>query len=428
MKILKPEGVEDLPSLLKSQSFVDPSITKAVLDIISSVRDRGDEALVEFTRRFDRWEGFPFEVPMDDCQRAWDTLPEDVKEALLLARERVERYHLNQVEKSWFLEDGGSLLGMLVRPLDRVGVYVPGGRAAYPSTVIMNVVPAKVAGVKEVVMCVPAPDGYRNPYVLGTAHICGVDRLFLVGGAQAVAAMAFGTETVPKVDKIVGPGNIYVAEAKRLVYGHVDIDSIAGPSEVLVIADDGANPVWVAADLLSQAEHDPMARATLVTTSASLVEEVLKEVERQLARLPEANREVAERSWRDNGVVILVDSLDEAAEVANAFAPEHLEVMVEDPWALLPKLKNAGAVFLGPYSPEPIGDYIAGPNHTLPTGGRARFSSPLGVYHFYKRTSLIALDRSTFKSLAYGAARIADVEGLHAHRASILKRLEGEEE
>ena len=428
MKILKPEGVEDLPSLLKSQSFVDPSITKAVLDIISSVRDRGDEALVEFTRRFDRWEGFPFEVPMDDCQRAWDTLPEDVKEALLLARERVERYHLNQVEKSWFLEDGGSLLGMLVRPLDRVGVYVPGGRAAYPSTVIMNVVPAKVAGVKEVVMCVPAPDGYRNPYVLGTAHICGVDRLFLVGGAQAVAAMAFGTETVPKVDKIVGPGNIYVAEAKRLVYGHVDIDSIAGPSEVLVIADDGANPVWVAADLLSQAEHDPMARATLVTTSASLVEEVLKEVDRQLARLPEANREVAERSWRDNGVVILVDSLDEAAEVANAFAPEHLEVMVEDPWALLPKLKNAGAIFLGPYSPEPIGDYIAGPNHTLPTGGRARFSSPLGVYHFYKRTSLIALDRSTFKSLAYGAARIADVEGLHAHRASILKRLEGEEE
>ncbi len=428
MKILKPEGVEDLPSLLKSQSFVDPSITKAVLDIISSVRDRGDEALVEFTRRFDRWEGFPFEVPMDDCQRAWDTLPEDVKEALLLARERVERYHLNQVEKSWFLEDGGSLLGMLVRPLDRVGVYVPGGRAAYPSTVIMNVVPAKVAGVKEVVMCVPAPDGYRNPYVLGTAHICGVDRLFLVGGAQAVAAMAFGTETVPKVDKIVGPGNIYVAEAKRLVYGHVDIDSIAGPSEVLVIADDGANPVWVAADLLSQAEHDPMARATLVTTSASLVEEVLKEVERQLARLPEANREVAERSWRDNGVVILVDSLDEAAEVANAFAPEHLEVMVEDPWALLPKLKNAGAVFLGPYSPEPIGDYIAGPNHTLPTGGRARFSSPLGVYYFYKRTSLIALDRSTFKSLAYGAAKIAEVEGLHAHRASILKRLEGEEE
>ncbi len=426
MEILKPEGVADLSSLLKGLSFVDPAVTQRVLDIISQVRSSGDEALLRFTRELDGWDaGAGFEVERSELEEAWRGLSSEDKRALEVAKERIERYHERQRESSWFCEEGGSLLGMLVRPLERVGVYVPGGRAAYPSTVLMNVVPARVAGVAEVVMCVPAPGGYKNPYVLAAAHLCGVDRVFLLGGAQAVAAMAFGTESVPKVDKIVGPGNIYVAEAKRLVYGEVDIDSIAGPSEVLVIADDTANPRWVAADLLSQAEHDPMARSFLVCTSRSFALEVMGEVERQLEGLPTAA--VARASWRDNGVVVVVDSLEEAAGVANSLAPEHLEVVVEDPWSLLPMLKNAGAIFLGPYSPEPMGDYIAGPNHTLPTGGRARFSSPLGVYHFVKRTSLICLDRKTFVGLCGDAMRLAEIEGLIAHKRSIEIRLEGEE-
>ena len=426
MEVIKPEGSADISSLIRSHTYVDPSVTQRVLEILNGVRRSGDKALVEYTKELDGWEPDSIEADHGELESAWKGLPERDREVLLLAKERIESYHRQQVERSWFVEEGGSVLGMFVRPLEKVGVYVPGGRAAYPSTVLMNVVPARVAGVGEVIMCVPAPGGYKNPYVLAAAYIAGVDRLFFVGGAQAVAAMAFGTETVPKVDKIVGPGNIYVAEAKRLVYGEVDIDSIAGPSEVLVIADDSANPSWVAADLLSQAEHDPMARPILVSLGRDLALEVIECVNRQLPALP--TKEVAEASWRDNGIVVVVDSLEEAAEVANAFAPEHLEVAVKDPWALVPMLKNAGAIFVGPYSPEPMGDYIAGPNHTLPTGGRARFSSPLGVYHFYKRTSLIALDRAKFFELSEAAMRLAEIEGLWAHRASVAKRVEGEEE
>ncbi len=427
MEVLKPEGICDLSSLVKIHSEVDQSVTRAVLEILSRVKEKGDEALLDFTKRFDRWDASAgFEASKEELKEAWDSLSDEDRKAIQHAKERVEVYHRNQVERSWVVEEGGSFIGMLVRPLDRVGVYVPGGRAAYPSTVIMNVVPAKIAGVREVILCVPTPEGYRNPYVLGAAYLCGVDRVFFVGGAQAVAAMAFGTETVPKVDKVVGPGNIYVAEAKRLVYGTVDIDSIAGPSEVLVIADDSANPAWVAADLLSQAEHDPMARPILVALSKDLAVRVVDEVESQLKDL--STKDVAEASWRNNGTVIVARSVEEAAHIANLFAPEHLEVVVEDPWRLLPMLKNAGAIFLGGYSPEPIGDYIAGPNHTLPTGGRARFSSPLGVYHFYKRTSLIALDRSIFEGLAGDAMKLAEMEGLIAHKRSIEKRLEGEEE
>ncbi|BAT71109.1 histidinol dehydrogenase [Thermosulfidibacter takaii ABI70S6] len=426
MEVIKPEGLADLLSILKSHSFVDPTITRTVLDIIEEVKSRGDEALIEFTRRFDRWDpSNGFEATEGDLEKAWASLEDDVKRALLKAKERIEVYHRQQIEKSWFFEEGKSLLGMLIRPVDRVGVYVPGGRAAYPSTVLMNVIPAKVAGVPEVIMCVPTPDGCKNPYVLGAAYIAGVDRVFFVGGAQAVAAMAYGTNTVSKVDKIVGPGNIYVAEAKRLVYGEVDIDSIAGPSEVLVIADGTVSAEWVAADLLSQAEHDPMARSILISLSKDYALEVLSEVEKQLVKLP--TKEVAEESWRNNGVVVIAKDIDEACEVANAIAPEHLELLVESPWEVVPKLKNAGAIFVGGYSPEPIGDYIAGPNHTLPTGGRARFSSPLGVYHFYKRTSLIAIDGELFLDLAYDAMKIAEVEGLIAHKRSIEKRVEGEE-
>ncbi len=427
MEIIKPEGVEDLGTLLRLQTSFDPSITSSVVEIISSVRERGDRALIEFTLKFDRWDAsLGFEADRKELEDAWRFLPEKHKEALIRAKERIEKYHLNQLEKSWFFEEDGSVLGLLVRPLERVGVYVPGGRAAYPSTVLMNVLPARIAGVSEIIMCVPTPDGFKNPYVLGAAYLAGVDRVFFIGGAQAVAAMAFGTETVPKVDKIVGPGNIYVAEAKRLVYGEVDIDSIAGPSEVLVMADGTANPAWVAADLLSQAEHDPMARPFLVALGKDLAVEVVKEIKRQLEAL--STKEVALQSWSNNGVVVVAEDLEEAVRIANAVSPEHLEVMVEDPWRLLPKLKNAGAIFLGPYSPEPIGDYIAGPNHTLPTGGRARFSSPLGVYDFVKRTSLISLNKETFNRLAYNAMLIAEVEGLIAHKNSIKIRLEGGEE
>ena len=426
MEVIKPEGIADLSSLTRIHTFTDPSITKRVLEIIEAVKARGDQALREFTLQFDRWDPQDgFEVSKEQLKKAWESLEGEIQRALLHAKKRIERYHRQQVEKSWFIEEGGSLLGMLVRPLDRVGVYVPGGRAAYPSTVLMNVVPAKVAGVNEVIMCVPAPQGYKNPYVLGAAHIAEVDRVFLVGGAQAVAAMAFGTESIPKVDKIVGPGNIYVAEAKRLVYGEVDIDSIAGPSEILIITDGSTSAALVAADLLSQAEHDPMARSILISTDKTFAKQVIDEVERQLESLP--TKEVAEASWKENGTVIIADTLDEAAQIANSIAPEHLEVLVESPWELIPKLKSAGAIFVGPYSPEPIGDYIAGPNHTLPTGTRARFSSPLGVYHFYKRTSLIALDKELFEKLADDAAKIAEVEGLIAHKRSITKRL-GEED
>ena len=426
MEVIKPEGIADLSSLTRIHTFTDPSITKRALEIIEAVKARGNQALREFTLQFDRWDPQDdFEVSKEQLKKAWESLEGEIQRALLHAKKRIERYHRQQVEKSWFIEEGGSLLGMLVRPLERVGVYVPGGRAAYPSTVLMNVVPAKVAGVNEVIMCVPAPQGYKNPYVLGAAHIAEVDRVFLVGGAQAVAAMAFGTESIPKVDKIVGPGNIYVAEAKRLVYGEVDIDSIAGPSEILIITDGSTSATLVAADLLSQAEHDPMARSILISTDKTFAKQVIDEVESQLESLP--TKEVAEASWKENGTVIVVDTLDEAAQIANSIAPEHLEVLVESPWELIPKLKNAGAIFVGPYSPEPIGDYIAGPNHTLPTGTRARFSSPLGVYHFYKRTSLIALDKALFEKLADDAVKIAEVEGLIAHKRSITKRL-GEED
>ena len=389
-----------------------------VREIIREVKERGDEALIEFTERFDGIKLTPetIEVPFEDLENAYEDLEEEVKGALEIAHERIRSFHEKQLERSFFKEEEGVLLGQRVIPLERVGVYVPGGTAAYPSTVLMNVVPAVVAGVEEVVMVTPKP----NRYTLAAAYISGVSRVFQIGGAQAVAALAFGTNVVPKVDKIVGPGNIYVALAKKALFGIVDIDMIAGPSEVLVIADETARPDWVAADLLSQAEHDELAAAILVTPSEKLAEEVKKEIDRQISELP--RRDIARRSVERFGTVFITEDLLHACEVANHIAPEHLEVITREPMALLPYIKHAGAVFLGEYTTEPLGDYILGPNHTLPTGGTARFFSPLGVYDFLKRSSVLYVSKEGFDRVADLAEVLAKAEGLEAHRLAVRIR------
>ena len=424
MRTIEYNTPSDIEPVLHKEAFPFEIIQK-VSEIIKRVREEKDKALIEFTEMFDHFKPDRIEVPSRELERAWDELDEADKETLKIAKERVERYHSYQLEKSWFFTEGSATFGMIVRPLERVGVYVPGGRFPLVSTVIMNVVPAKVAGVEKIFLATPAPRGNVNKYILAAAYLCGVEKVFLIGGAQAIAAFAFGTESVPKVDKIVGPGNVYVAEAKRQVYGVVDIDSIAGPSEILVIADDSANPYYVAADLLSQAEHDTFARPILVTDSKAFAETVIEKLYEMLKSLP--TKEIARESIEANGFVVIVDTVEKAVEVANLIAPEHLEVIVKNPMKLLGKIKNAGAVFLGNFSPEPMGDYIAGPNHTLPTGGRARFSSPLGVYDFVKRMSFINLDERLFRSIAPYACRLAEIEGLYAHKKSITIRYqEGE--
>lgn len=378
---------EELIKLIKRSEMEIEQYETAVKDIIKNVKEKGDEALIDYTELFDKVKlSSPEElvITFDELEKAYDQLDDDTKWALEVALERVKSFHEAQIERSYLLEEEGMLLGQKVIPMERVGLYVPGGKAAYPSTVIMNAAPAKVAGVKEMVMCSPNP----NKYTLAAAFLCGVDTVYRIGGAQAIAAMAYGTETVKKVDKIVGPGNIFVALAKKNVYGIVDIDSIAGPSEILVIADETANPEWVAADLLSQAEHDELAASILVTTSEDLAIDVknilynvlLKDFERE---------EIARKSLDNYGHIFIVDDLDTACEVSNFIAPEHLEIITKSPFDLLEKIKHAGAIFLGEYSTEPLGDYILGPNHVLPTGRSARFSSPLGVYDFIKRSSII---------------------------------------
>lgn len=392
----------------------------AVRDIIAQVRMRGDEALVELTRRF---EGH------DRLQVNPDAIAESVADAdphllasLKLARRRIEEFHRRQLRNSWFATGpDGEILGQIVRPLERVGLYVPGGKAVYPSSVLMNAVPAIVAGVTELVMVSPAPRGDINPLILVAAYLCGITDIYKIGGAQAVAALAYGTETVPRVDKIVGPGNIYVATAKKLVYGDVDIDMVAGPSEILIIADGTGDPAWAAADMLSQAEHDEMASSVLVTTDAAFADAVEEQLLRQLAALPK--KHIAENALDRYGATIVTGSLDEAARLANEVAPEHLELFVERPWDLLPAIRNAGAVFMGHHSPEPIGDYIAGPNHVLPTGGTARFYSPLSVDDFVKKTSLIACTGTALAALGPDAVRLAQAEDLAAHARSVDIRL-----
>ena len=390
----------------------DLSAIEIVRKIVSDVRNFGDKAIIDYTRKIDNieFDNFAVEIPEINIE------PE-ILASLKVAAENIRRFHLEQLPKSWITYRGeNSLLGQAVIPLDRVGVYVPGGTAAYPSSVLMNVIPAKVAGVREIIMCTPNP----NPSVLAAAKLAGVDKIFKIGGAQAIAAMAFGTEQIPRVNKIVGPGNIFVTLAKKEVYGHCDIDMLAGPSEILIIADDNANPVYAAADLLSQAEHDPLACSILITTSPELAEKISAQVDDQLKRLP--RREIAEAAINRNGLIVIAQNLDEAIDFANFSAPEHLELLVSEPFALLPKIKNAGAIFLGAYSPEPLGDYLAGPNHVLPTGGTAKFYSVLNVETFLKRTSLISYTQKDLLCAADDIIKLADAEGLQAHAAAIKIR------
>jgi histidinol dehydrogenase len=414
-------------ALDRSPGSVDPEVHRQVAEIVAAVRDKGDSALVELTERFDRVSLTPAElaVTAEEYETAGRQVSGATVAALRYAAARIERFHQAAAPRSWSMRDGnGADLGQEVRPLDRVAIYVPGGRAAYPSTVLMTAIPARVAGVREIVLVSPpAADRSLNAAVLAAARIAGVTEAYRVGGAQAIAALAYGTETIRPVDKIVGPGNIYVALGKSQVFGVVGIDIIAGPSEVVVIADDRSDPAFVAADLLAQAEHDPMARAVLLTPSRALLEAVALEAERQLADLP--RREIAGRSLRDNGALVLTASLEEAVEVANGLAPEHLELQVEEPERLLARVRHAGAVFLGRFTPEVVGDYVAGPSHVLPTGGTARFASALGTEDFVKRLSVIRYSPQGLQEAWPHVAELSRVEGLQGHGAAARVRMEG---
>jgi histidinol dehydrogenase len=413
-----------LEKLLAFESAQDEGVERATTEILAAVRGRGDAALLEYTARFDRWtpaSAAALLVPPDDARAALRVLPAEQREALEFAASRIRAFHERQRQDSWRVEEDGTLLGQQVTPLDRVGLYVPGGKAAYPSSVLMSAVAAKVAGVGELVMTTPTPGGTLNAAVLAAAALAGVDRIVRVGGAQAVAALAFGTQTVPAVDKIVGPGNAYVAAAKRRVFGHVGIDMVAGPSEVLVIADGSANADWVAMDLFSQAEHDEIAQAILVSPDGALIERVAASMRRQIETLP--RRAIVEASLAARGALIRVRDLDEACDLANRIAPEHLELAVEDPERLLAKIRHAGAIFLGHYASESLGDYCAGPNHVLPTSRTARFSSPLGVYDFQKRSSVIGVTPGAARHLGKAAATLARAEGLEAHARSAEWRM-----
>ena len=404
----------------------EPAIETAVRAILEDVRERGDAAVLAHTERLDgvRLDSQTLRVAEAECDAALASLDPGVREALRLAADRIEAFHARQRRESWFVEEARTgVLGQLVRPLHRVGLYVPGGSAAYPSSVLMNAIPAKVAGVAEVAMCTPVGGGRSvAPAVLAAARLAGVREIYRIGGAQAIAAMAFGTATIRPVDKIVGPGNVYVAAAKRLVFGAVGIDMVAGPSEIVVVADETAPADWVAADLLAQAEHDAMAAAVCITPSPGLARSVQAEAARQFLLLP--RRAIAEQAVNRFGAVIVAEDLAAAVRLANAIAPEHLELMVADPWALVPEVRHAGAVFLGRHTPEVAGDYLAGPNHVLPTGGTARFSSPLSVEDFQTRSSLLGLTPEAIRRWREPITRLAELEGLEAHARSIRIRTE----
>ncbi len=414
-----------LDALLAWEEGAGEEVERTVRTILDEVRHEGDAAVLRHTNHLDRRDAAAMaelELPAGRLTAARDGLPAEQRRALETAAERIRAYHAHQKQDSWeYTEADGTRLGQQVTALERVGLYVPGGKAAYPSSVLMNAVPAKVAGVEQLVMVVPAPDGEVNDLVLAAAAVAGVDRVITIGGAQAVAALAFGTETVPAVDKIVGPGNIYVATAKRMVFGTVGIDMVAGPSEILVISDGGTDPDWVAMDLFSQAEHDEDAQAILLCPDAAFIERVAEAMERLLADMPRA--EVIRTSLAGRGALIHCRDLDEAATIANHIAPEHLELSVADPDALLPRIRHAGAIFMGRYTSESIGDYCAGPNHVLPTSRTARFSSPLGVYDFQKRSSLIGCSAAGAADLGRTAAALADGEGLAAHAAAARLRI-----
>jgi histidinol dehydrogenase len=423
----QPDFQAVLARLLAFSAETDAHVGLAVDEILAAVRDRGDAAVLEYTARFDRLQVeamVQLELPRAYLEASRKSLPLRLEKALHQAAERVRVYHEKQLQSSWtYTEADGTVLGQQVTALDRVGLYVPGGKAAYPSSVLMNAIPAKVAGVKELIMVVPTPDGVQNDLVLAAAAVAGVDRVFTIGGAQAVAALAYGTATVPQVDKIVGPGNAYVAEAKRRVYGIVGIDMIAGPSEILVICDGQTNPDWIAMDLFSQAEHDELAQSILISPDAAFLDRVAASMNHLLPTMPRLD--VIAKSINDRCGLILCRDLAEAADIANHIAPEHLELSVADPQALLPAIRHAGAIFMGRMTCEALGDYCAGPNHVLPTSRTARFSSPLGTYDFQKRSSLIQVSEAGARTLGEIATALAYGEGLQAHGRSAEYRMEG---
>ena len=425
MDAREPGFLAALDALLAFEGGADARINDAVSEILAAVRNTGDAAVIEYTRRFDRLDVSnmaQLELPHSELKAALDSLSVEQREALREAADRVRRYHERQTAESWtYTEEDGTRLGQKVTPLDRVGLYVPGGRASYPSSVLMNAIPAKVAGVKELIMVVPTPGGEKSPLVLAAAAITGVDRVFTIGGAQAVAALAYGTQTLPQVDKIVGPGNAYVAEAKRRVFGTVGIDMVAGPSEVLIISDGSGNPDWVAMDLFAQAEHDELAQSILLCTDAAFIDAVAASIDRLLPTMP--RHEIIAKSLANRGALIRVDNLDQACAIANRIAPEHLELSLAEPEPWVAKIRHAGAIFVGHHSVEALGDYCAGPNHVLPTMRSARFSSPLGVYDFQKRTSIIEISEAGAQKLGRVASILAHGEGLQAHARSAEMRL-----
>ena len=412
--------------LLKRGAMDIDEVSITVKSLLDEIKESGDSALKAHIGRFDRWtpkSSSDLMVSVESMERAYNSLDSSLRDALHLAYDRIESYHQKLMPKSWIdFEDNGNILGQKVTAVDRAGLYIPGGKASYPSSLLMNAIPASVAGVKDIIVCTPAPDNELNELLLSACYLCGVKKVFKVGGASAIGAMAYGTESIPKVDVITGPGNIFVATAKKLVYGEVNIDMIAGPSEIGILADSSSRADYIAIDLLSQAEHDEMASSILITTDESLAKEVSIKVEEFLSTL--SRETIARASIENRGAIIVTDSMDRAISLMNQIAPEHLEVVTKNPMELLPKIKHAGAIFLGQYTPEPIGDYIAGPNHTLPTGGTAKFYSPLSVDNFLKKSSIIAMSQRGINDIGRECAMIADMEGLTAHKKSVTLRLD----
>ncbi|MBD3795754.1 MAG: histidinol dehydrogenase [Epsilonproteobacteria bacterium] len=428
MKILntKDENFnQEFSELLKRGAMDIDSVSLRVKNILDEIKKEGNKALIEHNAMFDKWRASTqedLEVSLEDMKNAYENLDETLKSALHLAYDRIESYHKKLMPKTWIEYDKyGSMLGQKVTPVDRAGLYIPGGKAAYPSSLLMNAIPAIVAGVEEIVVCTPAPNNELNALLLGACHLCGIKKVFKVGGASAIGAMGFGTQSIPKVDVITGPGNIFVATAKKMVFGEVNIDMIAGPSEIGILADESARADFLAIDLLSQAEHDEMASSILITPSLALSVEVDREVEKFLAKL--SRYEIARKSIDERGAIIVTKDMNEAINLMNQIAPEHLEVVTTSPMELLSQIKHAGAIFLGSYTPEAMGDYIAGANHTLPTGGTAKFYSPLSVDNFLKKSSIISMTQKGIEEIGEASALLADTEGLDAHALSVRVRL-----
>ncbi len=428
MKIINTKDTnfnQEFDSILAGAKTDIKSVSKIVNTIIDEITEEGNDALKKHITKFDNWKPSNDEellIPVSDMEKAYSNIDEKLKNALHVAYDRIKKYHEKQLPKSWIdFEKNGTILGQKVTPVDRAGLYIPGGKAAYPSSLLMNAIPAIVAGVEEIIVCTPTPNNEINELLLAACHICGIKKAYKVGGASAVAAMAYGTKTIPKVDVITGPGNIFVATAKKLVFGEVNIDMIAGPSEIGILSDSSANPKYLAIDLLSQAEHDEMASSIMITIDENIAEQTNVEVNNYLKTL--SRSEIAEKSINDRGVIIVASSMNEAIKLMNEIAPEHLEIMTNNAFELLPKIKHAGAIFLGKNTPEPIGDYIAGPNHTLPTGSTAKFYSPLNVENFLKKSSIISFSQEAIDELGEPCALLADTEGLTAHAESVRVRL-----